>query len=196
MFDILLGNIADYWFLATYFGTMLFNENAILTAFSFSAGGGESRYWGIALAAGMGTLTNDLVLYAVARFGLLRFVQKKIENAKQEDESFFERLFLRNVFLSIVFLKFLFGMRTVLTLYLVVKKRISFPVYFFYNLCGIVLYISVLALVGWFIGIGVGSILGVYNMVVKTVLVVATIIVLTHVIPYVFKKIRKSHSLA
>jgi len=193
MFDILLGNIAQHWIVATYFGTMLFNENAILAAFSLSVENGWGRYFGIALVAGMGTLTNDLILYTVARFGLVRFVRKGGEEAEQEAKTIFEKVFLRNIFLSIILLKFLFGMRTFLTLYLVVKKRISFSTYFFYNLCAIVFYITTLALLGWFIGIGIGSTLGVYNVVVKIILVVVIVVVLMHLISYMLRKIRKAN---
>lgn len=180
-------SIADHWLLATYVSTMLFNENAILAAFSLSVGAGGERYFMIALAAGLGTLTNDLILYMIARFGLLRFFKQE-DGAREEPPTFFQRMLFRNILLSIILLKFFFGMRTFLTLYLVAKTRIAFLAYLFYSLCAVALYIAVLALLGWCIGIGMGGVFETYDTIMKGMLIVVTVLVLTHLVSFLLRR--------
>lgn len=181
---MLMEGMNDHWMLSTYLGTMIFNENAILTAFSLS---GVDRYWSIALMAGAGTITNDLILYLLGHFWFGRFIKMDDDQGKIA-RTFFERVFLRNTFLSLVFMKFFFGMRTFLTVYLVAKKKIPFRTYFIYNLCGIFLYVSVLSLCGWLIGAGFGNTREIYTLIVRIVSIVVMITVLTYFVPYVSRR--------
>ncbi len=178
MLEILLTYVGQHWLLSTYFSVMVLNESAILAAFALSADQGMSRIGGVALAALAGSFTNDIILYVLARYGLSRFsVRSESEDAPRE-EAVFERLFLKNIFLSLLFIKFLFGVRILLTIYLVVKKQIPFRLFALYDLAGVLLYILVVGSVGVLVGSGNHEVEDHYSFIVRIVTAI-TLSVLT-----------------
>lgn len=186
MIGSLFGYIANHWLVSTYFGTMIFNENAILAAFSLSINGSIGQYIGIALAAIAGTLTNDLVIFAVTRHWIKYFSKEKVN--KKEASTIFEKIFFRNIFLSLLFIKFVFGMRIILTVYIIAKKELSFKKYLRYNLCGISLYVFVLGVIGWLIGKGVSNVSGNYH---KAIGVITGIVIVTVSMRFLWDILRK-----
>jgi membrane protein DedA with SNARE-associated domain len=189
MLDILMGSIADHWLLSAYFGVMIFNESAILAAFSFLGGGGMERFLGVAAVSIAGLLTNDLALYALVRHGVGRLIGVRERSGEETDsESVFERIFLGNVFLSLLFIKFLFGIRLILTVYLVAKKRVSFVKFIVYDLCGIALYVSVLGGIGFLIGHGNRGIQGVYDAGIRTITAIIALVILMHLSARLLKR--------
>lgn len=161
MAEYFIDYIANHWLVSIYFGTMIFNENAILAAFSLSVNGDIGRYAGVTLAAIAGTLTNDLIIFAVTRYWKKYFAKEKYN--KKEATTIFEKIFFKNIFLSLLFIKFFFGMRIILTVYLIAKKELSLKKYLRYNICGIFFYVFVLGVIGWLIGKGVNDISGSYH---------------------------------
>lgn len=178
MIEFLMGIVSEHWAFSVYFGTVLLNENVILPAFSLSVGLGWERYLGVGLLAGAAVLTNDIILYGAARYGVSRLVQPLSE--EERIESWFEKIFFRNILFSLLFIKFLFGIRTVLTLYLITKKKIGFFSYVLYSLCGIFLYVILLGIFGWLIGQGVGNTVDTYERIAKIVTSVFLVFALAH----------------
>jgi membrane protein DedA with SNARE-associated domain len=188
MFDLITKTISEHWALSTYFGTILTNENAILVAFSVALGKGVKMYAGVALVAWMGVFTNDIVLFVISKYGLGNFLKKKKEEKKVEN--IFSRVFLNNVFVSLFFIKFLFGARTILTLYIIKKNKLSFKTYLKYNLYGTIFYVAVLGTVGFFIGNSVNNLLGTYHSAAKVFTVVVFSVLIIHLLPVIFSKLK------
>lgn len=167
MLEALTAYIGQHWFLSTYLSVMVLNESAILTAFTLAADQGGMRIVGVGFATMAGSFTNDIILYMLARYGFSRFF---IRSASAErDEAVFERFFLKNVFFSLLFIKFLFGVRLFLTVYLVVKKQISFRPFALYDIAGVALYVAVVGGIGILIGSGNSSIEDRYSLIVRTI---------------------------
>lgn len=193
MLDILTAFLNQHWVWATYFGTMVLNESAILVAFSFSSGSGVGRTLGIGFVAGLGVFTNDLILYALARYGLRRFQYRAPSpESAAEVQTIFERLFLRSTFLSLLFVKFLFGLRLILTLYLITKKNMSLVTFILFDLCGIALYIVVLGGIGWMIGQGLSSSVATYHSIIQVISWVVLVSLLSHLALYWWRQRQKS----
>lgn len=188
MSEFLMGDVSWYWLLLVYIGTMIFNEGAILAAFSVSLQKNHNYFAGVFLASSLGVLTNDLILFVIAHFGLRKRILLK------EDEStaktIFQKAFLYNVFLSLLCMKFLFGMRSALTLYLVLKKKLSLKTYLLYSSCGIFLYVCVLALLGFFVGLGVKNVVDIYAMTIRIVGITFGAIVVAHAASFFIRKLR------
>lgn len=191
MFEFLVGSIADHWMLSAYLSVVVFNEGAILASFSLLGGSGVERYIGVAMASVAGAFTNDLILYAMARYGLKKFSVDDGDDRSRYSETIFQKIFLRNAFLSLLFIKFLFGFRIALTLYLVVKRRLLFFRYAAYDLLGILLYVLVLGCVGWLIGRGIERIDSIYHSMVLSITIVISLILFLHLIVFVYRRARK-----
>ncbi|MEI6650695.1 MAG: hypothetical protein WCL23_04675 [Candidatus Moraniibacteriota bacterium] len=186
MIEILTRIVADHWALATYFSVMILNESAILSAFGLAVGDVIGKYPGIASASVLGLLTNDSVIFALARFWPGRMKRKEDSSG-----SVMERTMTHNVFLSLLFVKFLFGIRFFATLYLVDRKRIPFWKFIAYDACGSTLYVSVLGVVGWCAGNGVGAVSDAYHGVILVMGIVAGTFLFTHLLIFVFRRYGK-----
>lgn len=191
MFEFLIRSIADHWMLSTYFGVVVLNEGAILASFSLLGGSGTERYIGVAAASVAGALTNDLILYVMARYGLKRFSSGDNADKSADAETIFQKIFLRNAFLSLLFIKFLFGFRIALTLYLVVKRRLPFLRYVAYDLLGIVLYVSVLGLVGWLIGKGIERVDMIYHSMAMSVTIAVSVVLSMHLAVFLYRRLKR-----
>lgn len=161
--------IAQHWLLSTYLSVMVLNESAILTAFTLAADQGGVRIAGVALAAIAGSFTNDIILYAITRYGLTRFFVQSGSETVEREEALLERLFLKNIFLSLLFIKFLFGVRLLLTVYLVAKKRIPFWPFVVYDMAGVLLYVSIVGGIGILVGSGNSDAEDRYSLIVRTI---------------------------
>ncbi len=190
MFEFLIRSIADHWMLSTYFGVVALNEGAILASFSLLGGSEAERYLGVAAASVAGALTNDLILYVMARYGLKRFSIDDQDGRSTEAETIFQKIFLRNAFLSLLFIKFLFGFRIALTLYLVVKRRLPFLRYVAYDLLGIVLYVSVLGSVGWLIGRGIERVDTIYHSMTMSVTIAVSVVLSMHLAVFLYRRLK------
>jgi membrane protein DedA with SNARE-associated domain len=191
MLEYIVGGIADHWMLSTYVSVVVFNEGAILAAFSLLEGSGAEKYLGVAAASVAGAFTNDLILYAMARYGWKIFSLDDGDRTSRSAETIFQKIFLRNAFLSLLFIKFLFGFRIALTLYLVVKKKLPFFRYAAYDLLGILLYVSVLGCIGWLVGKGVERIDSIYHSLALSITIVVSLILFTHLVIFIYRRMRK-----
>jgi membrane protein DedA with SNARE-associated domain len=188
MFEALTLYIGQHWFLSTYLSVMVLNESAIITAFSLAAPDDSWRLSGVALASVAGALTNDLVLYALARFGATRFL--KNSEGEINPAPLYEKAFLGNPFLALLGIKFLFGVRLVLTVYLVAKKRLPIGKFIAYDLCGIALYVLVIGGVGLLVGRGNAGIQETYIFFIRIAGAVGLLLLITHVIGSYLRKWR------
>lgn len=186
MFEILATYIGQHWFLSTYLSVMVLNESAILTAFTLAADQGGTRIAGVALAAIAGSFTNDIILYVIARYGFGQFFIRS-ETPEREAE-IFGRLFLKNVFLSLLFIKFLFGVRLLLTIYLVAKKQVPFKLFALYDMAGIVLYVSIVGGIGILVGSGNSSIEDRYTLIVRTITAVTLSVLVLRLLGAFFER--------
>ncbi len=172
MFETILAYISQYWLLSTYLSVMVLNESAILAAFSLALGEGTVRIGLVALATAAGSLTNDLILYALTRYGLMRFFPGMASADSEAERALLDRLFLKHPLLSLLFIKFLFGVRLFLTVYVIAKKRIPFKSFIIYDGLGIMLYVSVIGGIGLLVGSGNSGVEDRYSLVIRTVTVV------------------------
>jgi|GEM_PF-3273493 len=180
MLETLISSISQHALISTYFSVMVFNESAILAAFSFVPQSDSALVVGVAAAAVAGSLTNDLILYALARYGVSRFVGASEEGSGAE--SFFERWFLSNIFLTLFFIKFLFGIRLVLTVYLVVKKRVPLGKFIAYDFLGIIFYVTVIGGLGLLVGLGNDGVEASYAAVIRTVTAILILLFISHAV--------------
>ena len=190
MLETISTYISQHWFLSTYLSVMVLNESAIITAFSLASPVDSWRLSGIALASIAGALTNDLILYAFARFGAERFFKKS--EGETNPEPLYERAFLGNPFLALLGIKFLFGVRLVLTVYLVAKKRLPIGRFIAYDLCGIALYVLVIGGVGLLVGRGNAGIQETYILFIRIAGAVGLLLLITHVIGRFLRKWRST----
>lgn len=186
MFEVFTVYLSQHWFLSAYLGTMAFNEGAILGAFSLLADGSVRRYFFLGLATVFGVLTNDLILYGITHFGVGRFI-RKAEEREEEIKSIFEKVFLHSTFLSLLFLKFLVGIRTFLTVYLLAEKRMGLKMFVLYDLCGIILYVVVLGILGVFIGNDADE-LGVYHVTIRIAVFITAMAFFGHILSLWLRK--------
>ncbi|MFA9262198.1 MAG: hypothetical protein ACEQSB_02465 [Undibacterium sp.] len=187
MLNAIFGQIADHWILSTYLSVMAVNESAILTAFSLVTDIESQRIVGLVLASAAGALTNDIILYVLARYGSERFFTSATRE-ESESESFFERAFLSNTFLTLLCIKFLFGIRLFLTIYLVAKKRIPFGQFVAYDICGILLYVGVIGSLGLLVGRGNTGAENIYEGVVRIVTALSILLLIAHLVSRFLKK--------
>ncbi len=187
MWEALFNQLADHWVLSTYLSVMAVNEGAILAAFSLASDSGRAHLCILALVSAAGALTNDLILYVIARYGAERFL-KPASADDLKSASFFERFFLGNVFLALLFIKFLFGIRLFLTMYLVAKKRIPLGTFIAYDILGILLYVAVIGGIGLLVGRGNESAETTYQVIVRTVTAVSLLTLVAHLTGRFLKK--------
>lgn len=190
MVDSIILYVSQHWFLSTYLGTMIFNEGAILTVFSLSINGGWYYYAGVVFVVVLGVLSNDLLLYAIGHFGSKKFCRAYEIKADESQavKTIFQKIFFRNIFLTLLFIKFFFGVRLILTLYLITRKKIPFVKYFLYSLCGIILYVGVLSVISLLIMNGVGGTMGIYSVTERIIGGVVGIIILMHAFSFIIGK--------
>lgn len=172
MLETISAYIGQHWFLSTYLSVMVLNEGAILGAFALAADQGVGRIAFVALASIAGSFTNDLVLYGLARYGFGRIFRWTPSPDSGRETAVFDRLFLGNPLLSLLFIKFLFGVRILLTIYLVAKKQIPFRPFVLYDAAGIALYVFVLGMIGVLIGQGNAGVEDYYVMIARTITLV------------------------
>ena len=193
MLETISAYISQHWFLSTYLSVMVLNESAILTAFALAAEQGTMRIVAVALAAAAGSFTNDIILYMIARYGFARFFVRSGSETREREEAIFERLFLRNIFFSLLFIKFLFGVRLLLTVYLVAKKQIPLRLFALYDTAGILLYVSVVGGIGILVGSGNSAVEDHYSLIVRTVtLVTLSVLVLRFLGTFLERRARQS----
>lgn len=189
MLDELMRGITDHWFLSTYLSVMVFNESAILATFSLLEVGDSVKFWGATFAVIAGALTNDLILYVLARYGFYRFAATDGRSTgKLSSQSIFENIFLGNIFLSLLFIKFLFGVRIILTIYIVVKQRLSIGKFIAYDLCGVVFYVLVIGSIGLLVGHGIYGTQEMYSLIVRVISALCLLILTTTLISRLLKK--------
>lgn len=169
MIETISAHIGQHWFLSTYLSVMVLNESAILAAFALAVDQGTMRITGVALAATAGSFTNDIILYVIARYGFIRFFVQSESETTEREEAIFDRLFLKNVFLSLLFIKFLFGVRLLLTVYLVAKKQIPLRSFALYDMVGVLFYVSVVGGIGILVGSGSSTAEDRYSLIVRTI---------------------------
>lgn len=147
--------LSNYGLFAVYLGTLLFGENGALAAFMLSAQDFVSPQ-GALLFAFMGSLSADVFWFFIARKLFRKSYEKRLLNKPLDKHgTFLLRMADKHTFLFLTFIKFLVGMRLFLTVYILLKKRISFLRYLFLNIIGTILFMGVLFPVGWLLGKGV-----------------------------------------
>lgn len=172
MLETISAYIGQHWFLSTYLSVMVLNESAILAAFALALDEGAVRIALVALAATAGSLTNDLILYALTRYGLMCLFPGVGSRDAEDDRTLLDQLFLKHPLRSLLFIKFLFGVRLLLTAYLIAKKQIPFKAFLVYDGLGILLYVSVIGCIGLLVSGGKSGVEDQYSLVVRTVTVV------------------------
>nr|AEQ20527.1 DedA membrane associated protein [uncultured bacterium CSLC2] len=148
--------LSTYGLVAVYLATFLFGENGILAAFILAAQGYLSPE-SVFVYALLGSLSADVFWFWVSRVFKSSYEKRFPRTAPEVTSPFLLRMADKHTFLFLTFIKFLFGMRIFFTLYILLKKHISFTRYLLINVVGTVLFIGVLFPIGWFLGKGLES---------------------------------------
>lgn len=188
--EYILGALAqaltEHWMLATFVGTLVAGENAILIALVFASGQSAQVYGGVLVISYVATLATDLFWYTVGRYGLGSIGRK--EAAYDISESFIKRFFDRHLFLSILLIKFLVGLRVVLTFYLSTKERLTPGRYLFLDSFGIFVFLAVLAGIARLVNVGTGDAFEVYHTAIRLMTALAAMMIIAHLITYYIKR--------
>ncbi|MDO8520589.1 MAG: hypothetical protein Q7S52_00575 [bacterium] len=140
-----------------YFGVFLLGENGALAAFMLAAQEQLTPQTAF-LYAVLGSLSADIFWYWTSVKVLKRFFEKKfLQQEASEQKIFLLKMADQHTFVFLTFIKFLVGMRLFLTVYILLKKQISFARYLLINVVGTVLFIGVLFPAGWFLGKGISA---------------------------------------
>lgn len=188
MLETFATHIGQHWFLSTYLSVMVLNESAMLTAFALASDQGAMRIAGVAFAATAGSFTNDIILYLIARYGFSRFFIRTETETSEVGGAILDRIFLKNAFLSLLFIKFLFGVRLILTIYLVAKKQIPLKSFVFYDAVGVLLYVSIVGGIGILIGSGNSAVEDRYSLIVRTITFVTLSVLVLRLLGSIFEQ--------
>ncbi|MBP5993379.1 MAG: hypothetical protein KA731_00565 [Candidatus Moranbacteria bacterium] len=183
---MLVEALAEHWMLATFVGTLIAGENAILVALVFASGQPSLVYGGVLATAYIATLSADLFWYAVGRYGLASISRK----ASVDDipASALKRLFDEHLFVSLLLIKFLVGLRVALTFYLSMKKQLTPGRYFLLDSLGIFVFLAVLASVAWWVNTGTSDAFETYQTIVRLMTVLAAMMIATHLTTYAIRR--------
>lgn len=183
---MLVGALSEHWMLATFVGTLIAGENAILIALVFASGQPMLIYSGVLLTAYVATLLADLFWYSIGRYGLGSISRKA--SADDIPASALKRLFDEHLFISLLLIKFLVGLRVALTFYLSMKKQLTPVRYLFLDSLGIFVFLAVLAGVAWWVNAGTGDAFETYQTIIRLVTVLAAMMIATHLTTYVIRR--------
>lgn len=175
--------LISYGAITIFVATFLFGENGALAGFMFAAGG----YISPAAAFGyafLGSLSADIFWYFVSSTVFRKVYERRIRNSPQTGpKMMLTRLAEEHTFFLLTFIKFLAGMRLFLTIYIILRKRIPFSTYLFFNAIGTVFFMGVLFPVGWFLGKGFSGLFFIQKGITSLLLVMVVVIIFSQLIP-------------
>lgn len=148
-----------YWFV--YLGTVGAGELVIFPAFVLS-GQGVLELPYVVLAVILGTYTTDIFWYAVGRFSA------KVVDTREP--WLFKELREHHLYLGLTLSKFVIGGRLLSILYLA-RRRVTLLPFLFFDLLGIVSFVTVLGALGWLAGRGVADLLPAYKAVTLAIFI-------------------------
>ena len=137
-------------YLLIYIGTVLFGEFVILSSF-IVAGHSELNFTFVFLLSVMGTLTADLFWYAIGTLASHFGKRLTPPSFLQQSLAFLDRLTIKYLLLVLAGSKFLIGGRLITILY-VASRRVGTSAFFIADVMGVIIFVSVLALLGFVSG--------------------------------------------
>lgn len=183
---MLIEALSEHWMLATFVGTLIAGENAILVALVFASGQPTLIYGGVLLTSYVATLLADMFWYAVGRYGISS-ISRKV-SSEDIPASALKRLFDEHLFISILLIKFLVGLRVALTFYLAMKERLTPGRYLLLDSIGIFVFLAVLSGVAWLVNAGTGDAFETYQTIIRLVTALAVMMIATHLTTYVIRR--------
>ncbi len=136
---------------ASWFATFIAGENGALFSIIFALQGFIPVSDAL-LFSFLGSLSADLFWYGVTistiRPWLDRRIKKKMSEGKMEEKPLFS-VADKYPYVVLVFIKFLVGIRLLLTIYIVAKRKIHFHLYLLCNVLANILFIGVLYGLVW-----------------------------------------------
>ncbi len=176
--------------LAALVGAFLLGEIAILVAFILAAQGlipADTVF----IFSVIGMLLADFFWYFFG-VGTLHFLHQwnLYERASAPILNLLHRIVGKNLFLSLIFIKFLYGARLIVMVYLAVIKT-PLRVFLVFDAIGVVIFVSVLFVIGWLAGQGIYNLLPAYHVltgVVASVVVGGLIVYAVHALLKRFKR--------
>ncbi|MDP2838312.1 MAG: VTT domain-containing protein [Candidatus Moranbacteria bacterium] len=169
---------------------LLTGEGGAIVAFAFAAQGYLDPASAIVFAF-LGSFSADLFWY-YATTGAIKpwFIRRAAEKPLDEEKSrAFIGLVENHPYILLIILKFLMGIRLMLTIYILTKKKINLKAYFLCTLLGNLLFITILFPVGWLLGKGLGESLFLQKNISGTITVILVVGIGSQI---VFRIIRKS----
>lgn len=175
--------LVSYGAVAIFVATFLFGESGAIAGFILSASGQVSPV-AVFACAFAGSLSADIFWYFVSSTVLRNVYERKIREASSEgSKMILTRLADDHTFLLLTFIKFLVGMRLFLTIYIILRKRIPFHTYLFFNSIGTLFFISVLFPVGWYLGKGISGLLFIEQGITTVLLTIVGVVMVVQLAP-------------
>lgn len=146
-----------YGYPLVYLGAVFLGEFAIISAFLLS--GQEMLNPATVFLLGvLGTLTADTFWYTVGRCSLFFFKHPEAEDPPRRASVFFHALHTltrRYLILTLLGSKFIIGGRLLILLY-IARAKIHWLLVALFDTLGVMIFVAVLAIIGWSSGKGIG----------------------------------------
>jgi membrane protein DedA with SNARE-associated domain len=177
---------AHHEFLLPFVGSAIGGEAAVL-AITFFAAQGFLPLWTVVLFGFMGSMFADSLIFLLARssfFKNMRIYKRMLEkyNSRKKQISAISR---GKYFYILLIAKFLYGTRTITTIYLSLKP-LGFLRYTFMNAIITALWFGVMIPLGWLAGRGFTTLL---SSLKKFELILTILILISVILYFVYKKV-------
>ena len=175
---------------ALFVGAFFFGEAVILAA-ALLAQDGLWNIWTVFGVSFVATVVSDAICYYI---GSTIFFKKKwflkYENKYKGMVELLDNKVSQRPYLSLLIIKFLYGTRIVTILYLAVKE-IGFWKFLLFDIVGTFVWLVAILSIGWFAGMGIGSI-GLYHRLISLLVgLVICILVYQWFEKWVIKNLKK-----
>lgn len=157
--------ISQYRIIGTFIGSFFFGESVIITVF-YLAG---QLSWNLSLlfvAAFLGTVVSDALWVQGGKVvrSIVQYVgvSEKMYRRAEGTQKLIDRITSGKPFLVLLFIKFLYGSRIATILYLG-AQRITLIKFLIFDSIGTIIWLVVIAGVGYLAGKGVGSVMPIFE---------------------------------
>ncbi len=141
----------------------------------------------IAITIYLASLSADLFWYIIARTFLKNYdINKWYEKANISNQKMFKFILDNNILFSITFIKFLIGLRLILTLSLILIKKLSFKEFLGFSILSNIFLIIGLYLIGLSVSHGL-NLIPVYKGISGVISLIIITLVVVNIIQYLLK---------
>ncbi|MFH1521932.1 MAG: hypothetical protein ABIF18_03155 [archaeon] len=152
MYDFILSNLQIYERLVIFFGTLFWGDEVVYIL-SFLSGVGLVNVFNILFFGFLGNAGCDVFWFSVARSGIFSKLVNKIQSKQNKrDSNKIIKKEKRHLFVLLILSKFFMGTRLVTLFYIARKRNISVKKFLLYNSLAVIIWISFVATILFFVG--------------------------------------------